>query len=96
MGCAENIAPCANVQRIGHFRCRVPSRKAYETSVNEQRDHLAILQAAEKKGLEEGRKEGIKEGRKEVALVLLKQGLQVNQISEATGLSDEEVLSLRK
>jgi len=28
--------------------------------------------------------------------VLLKQGLQVNQISEATGLSDEEVLSLRK
>jgi len=92
------------LERLEVLSADPKTRKAYETSVNEQRDHLAILQAAEKKGLEEGRKEGleegikegIKEGRKEVALVLLKQGLQVNQISEATGLSDEEVLSLRK
>jgi len=79
-------------------------REEYEDRLKWLRIEANSLKKAEargrkeglEEGIKEGRKEGLEEGRKEVALVLLKQGLQVNQISEATGLSDEEVLSLRK
>ena len=46
--------------------------------------------------LEKGRKEGLKEGKLETAKVLLKMGtLSIGQISQATDLTEEELLELR-
>ncbi|WP_194848285.1 Rpn family recombination-promoting nuclease/putative transposase [Candidatus Neptunochlamydia vexilliferae] len=42
-------------------------------------------------GLELGTEQGIAKGKREVALALLKQSLSIGQISEATGLSEEEI-----
>ncbi|MBM3199273.1 MAG: hypothetical protein FJZ58_08520, partial [Chlamydiae bacterium] len=47
-----------------------------------------------KEGREEGRKEGRKENSQEVALKLLKNGISLTIISQATNLSKQEVLSL--
>ena len=71
------------------------TRKAYETSVNDQRDHLAVMEAAEKKALEIGRQEGREEEKRQIARALFKQGLDPGQISKATGLSEEDILSFQ-
>ena len=66
-------------------------REAYE-------DHLKWLRIEAnslKKAEEKGREEGEKNKSLEIATALLKQGLPVSQISEATGLSAEELKSLQ-
>ncbi|MBF5059082.1 Rpn family recombination-promoting nuclease/putative transposase [Candidatus Neptunochlamydia vexilliferae] len=75
------------LERLERLSSDPATRKAYEASVNEHRDHLAVLSSE--------RKAGRKEEKLEIAQALLKQGLPVNQISEATGLSSEEIESLR-
>ena len=64
-----------------------------------EQDVINQLYYAKKKGLAEGREEGLAEGkteeRLEIAKKMLEMGLAVEQITEATGLSEEEVLKLK-
>ena len=56
------------------------------------------LREGREKGLEEGIKEGIKEGAKnkqiEIAINMLKEGMDINLISKLTNLSYEEIINL--
>ena len=45
--------------------------------------------------MEQGRAEGRAEGRVDAARNLLRMGFEVSQISEATGLSSDEIEALR-
>ena len=47
-------------------------------------------------GREEGRKEGIAEGKREILLALLKAGAEIKLLKEVSGLSEEEIKTLRK
>ncbi|MBQ7250793.1 MAG: PD-(D/E)XK nuclease family transposase [Bacilli bacterium] len=55
-----------------------------------------IMELGEKRGLEKGRKEGAEQSKREIALALLKRGIDPEQVSEDTGLPLETVLSLKK
>ena len=73
--------------------------------------NLLIEQVAEKKGLkkgiERGRGEGLEEGiergrgegreetQREIALSMLKKGIKVSDISEITGISEDEIKALQ-
>ncbi|MEE0340210.1 MAG: hypothetical protein UD286_02665 [Bacteroidales bacterium] len=68
-----------------------------------EQDVINQLYYAKEKGLAEGRKEGREEGLAEgeakksleIAKKMLEMGLSVEQITEATGLSEEKVLKLK-
>ena len=72
-----------------------------------EQDVINQLYYAKEKGLAEGRKEGREEGlaegkeegkmeeRLEIAKKMLEMGLSVEQITETTGLSEEEILELK-
>ena len=47
-------------------------------------------------GLKEGREEGIKEGQSKIAINLIRLGASCEIITQATGLSEEEVSKLKK
>ena len=47
-------------------------------------------------GREEGRKEGRAEGIREILFALLKAGAEVGLLKEVSGLSEEEIVALRK
>ena len=70
----------------------------YESIEMKKMADEAVKEAVFEKGLEEGHKKGRKEGEKnksfEIAYALLKQGLAVKQISEATGLTEKELKNL--
>ena len=76
-------------------------RKVTETQMLTAREEglKSGLEEGKKQGLEEGIKEGIKEGKnksiKEIALNLLKSNIDINIISSSTGLSIEEINSLK-
>lgn len=74
--------------------------KLYEDSVNAYRDIVNAIRTAEKKkfaeGRAEGRAEGIAEGRAEVARKMLDNGMSADLVAEMTGLSLEEVYSLKQ
>ena len=76
------------IERLEMLSSDPKTRKAFESSVNDQRDHLAVIDAAENKGR--------KEEKQQIALALLKQKLPIKQIAEATGLSVEEIKTLKK
>ena len=75
---------------------------ARETGREEGREEG--LEEGHKKGHEEGKEEGLKEGRAEgvkqnsfdIAKRMLEKGIDIETISELTGLTAEEVSSLRK
>ena len=77
--------------------------KLYEDSVNAYRDIVNAIRTAEKKKFAEGRAEGIAEGRAEgraegiveVAKKMLDNGMSADLVAEMTGLSLEEVSSLK-
>ena len=87
------------LERLERLSSDPKTRKAYEASINEHRDHLAVLSSERKAGHVEGLKKGRQEGRqerdREIALAMLKENLPVNQISKLTGLSIEEIKSLQ-
>ncbi|MEZ4529137.1 MAG: hypothetical protein R2941_24760 [Desulfobacterales bacterium] len=56
------------------------------TTISEHIFHQGII-----KGMEEGRAEGRAEGRKKTALNLVRMGVDIKIISQATGLSEEEI-----
>ena len=78
--------------------------KLYEDSVNAYRDIVNAIRTAEKKKFAEGRAEGIAEGRAEgraegiveVAKKMLDNGMSADLVVEMTGLSLEEVSSLKQ
>ena len=47
-------------------------------------------------GREEGRKEGRAEGKREILFALLKAGAEIKLLKEVSGLSEEEIVALRK
>lgn len=79
-------------------------KKKYINNMQTARDIYNQIEYAKKKGREEGRVEGreegmlagIEKGRREVAMNLLRLKLPVPAISEATGLSEEEVSGLKE
>ena len=56
---------------------------------------LSVLDKVEVRGIQLGRSEGIQLGRTETARKLLRMGLELFKIAEATGLSLEEVRALQ-
>jgi predicted transposase/invertase (TIGR01784 family) len=83
------------IERLERLSSDPKKRKAYEASVDDQRDHLATIDAAKKEGREEGHREGRQERDREIALKMLKENLPVEQVSNLTGLSIEEITSLK-
>lgn len=69
-------------------------RIKYDESIKVYRDNLATIEYAEQKGMEKGRKE-VEKGRREAneatARNLKKLGVPIPVITDATGLSEEEV-----
>jgi predicted transposase/invertase (TIGR01784 family) len=53
----------------------------------EQEKQMPYITSIERMGIEEGRKEGRDEEKKAIALNLLKQGISVEMIAQATGLT---------
>ena len=84
------------------------TRAEYEARIKELNDFHAVKTTSYKEGMEKGREEGIKEGvekgkaegeRKkaiETAKNLLKMGLPIEQVAQATGLSVEEISELQQ
>jgi predicted transposase/invertase (TIGR01784 family) len=74
-------------------------RAFYELREKGRHDYDNAMITAEKRGIKKGKlagiKEGIKEGRRETARKLLSRQFQLEEISDLTGLSQEEVQSLR-
>ena len=68
--------------------------------MNTERDTYNQIEYARESGREEGRKEGKEEGREEerlkIAMNLIRVGASCEIISQATGLSAEEVSRLKK
>ena len=65
-------------------------------------DEVSALAFAKKQGIEQGLKQGMKQAVKQVkenmlktAKILLKKGMSVEDIIEATGLTKEEILKLK-
>ena len=70
-------------------------KKNYINNMQTARDTYNQLEYAKKKGREEGREEGQNEERILIATKMLQMKLPVQSISEATGLSSEEITKLQ-
>ena len=96
------------LERLEWLSSDPATRKAYEESINEQRNLSAIKQASIKEGHEEGRKEGLKEGEKkgrkegekkkaiDIAKNLIESGMPLQRVAEITELDIEEVQALEQ
>lgn len=60
-----------------------------------ERDYLNIMDSAEERGRVEGRAEGRMEGRAEVARAMFAAGMDIGRISSLTGLTGDQLNSLR-
>lgn len=69
-------------------------RELYDMRANSLRDKISELNAAEKKGREEGREEGAKNKAIEIARNMKLNGLDTETISKITGLSLLEIEEL--
>ena len=65
-------------------------RELYDMRANSLRDKISELNAAKKKG----REEGIKEGKIEIVRNMKKSGLDIESIAKLTGLSIDEIESI--
>ena len=81
------------LERLERLSSDPETRKAYEESINEQRNLTAIKQASIKEGHEEGRKEGLKEGLKEGEEKGRKEGLKEG---EEKGRKKEKLIIAKK
>ncbi len=64
--------------------------------MNTERDTYNQIEYARESGREEGREEGLKEGQSKIAMNLIRIGASCEIITQATGLSEEEVSKLKK
>ncbi len=83
------VKKAINVLNVMNFSDE--EREIYEGKLKWLRIEANTLKKYEEKGREEGREEGRKEEKLEIAHALLKQGLAIKHISEATGLSEKEL-----
>ena len=68
------------------------TKKAYEASINEHRDHLAVLSSERKEGIQEGHRQGMLS----VAKKMMQAGIGIEQIISITGLSGDEIQALKE
>ena len=73
----------------------VKQRQNYDNAMFTELDRIAQINFAKKAGIDEGRMEGRKEQTLVIVRNLLQQGIEVEKIVTATGLSKEEVLALK-
>ncbi len=83
-------------------------RERLEAEDKQRRDRLSQIDTAHEEGLEKGREEGRKEGREEglekgrreerkaIALKMILKGQEALEMSEATGLAEDEIKALQK
>lgn len=76
------------LERLERLSSDPTTRKAYEASINEHRDHLAVLSSE--------RKEGQRQGILGVAKKMLKRRRPIEEIAEDTGLSTEDIRALER
>jgi predicted transposase/invertase (TIGR01784 family) len=87
------------VGRLKKLSADERARMLYEARELAEMDEMARMEAAIEEGIERGRTEGIKEGieqsRREIAEKMLRNGFDVEMTSMISGLSAEEVRSLK-
>ena len=71
-------------------------RIKYIKAMNTERDTYNQIEYAHERGREKGREEGLKEGQSKIAMNLIRLGTSHEIITQATGLSEEEVSKLKK
>ena len=81
----EKVFELATYSKLGK-----EERMAYNDSMKRKWDAYSVKQTA----FNDGKKEGIMEGKRTIARELLKKGLSIDLIAEATGLSNEEIAQL--
>ncbi len=72
------------------------ARRLYEARQKYLHDEASMLEGARQAGMRAGMQEGIKEGTREVAKNMLSLGLDPATIAQTTGLSEQEILALKK
>ena len=71
-------------------------QREYEASKKAYRDIKNSVDTAKREGIAEGMEKGMKQRSLEIARNLLSLGLPVDQITQATGLTEEEIKQLKK
>ena len=71
-------------------------RTNYIKSMNTERDTYNQIEYARESGREEGREEGAKQNSFDIAQRMLEKGIDIETISELTGLTTEDVSSLKE
>ena len=89
-----NLKKAINVLDVMNFS--EEEREAYEDHLKWLRIEANSLKKAEEKGLIKGEEIGLIKGKTEVAIALLSKGLDLNLISETTGLSLQQISELKK
>nr|WP_015141717.1 Rpn family recombination-promoting nuclease/putative transposase [Clostridium perfringens]AFV15134.1 hypothetical protein pCpb2-CP1_46 [Clostridium perfringens] len=80
------------------YRLSMDSKEREQYNMREKAiyDRISALENAEAKGKKEGKLEGKLESKLEVVRESLSQGLEISLISKITGLSEEEILKIKK
>ena len=73
----------------------IAQAQSYEDSLKHYRDLKNSLDTAREEGFTEGEERGKREGKLEVARKLLKRGLPIKDISELTGLTENEIREMK-
>ena len=71
-------------------------RYKYELQEKAIRDYYSYMTASKQEGIQEGIQKGIQSERKTIAINLLKANMSIDFISQNTGLSEQEILLLKK
>ena len=64
--------------------------------MNTERDTYNQIEYARETGREEGRKEGVKQNSFNIAKRMLEKGIDIETISELTGLTEKEISELNR
>ena len=81
------------LSKIGNFTAE--EYKEYENSLTHMSDYYNIINSAEKIAREEGREIGREEAKIETAVKMKQMGIEVNVISQVTGLTSDVILGLQ-
>ena len=73
----------------------IAQAQSYEDSLKHYRDLKNSLDTAREEGFAEGEERGKREGKLEVARKLIKKGLPIKDISELTGLTENEINQIK-
>ena len=82
-------------EEINYLTGDAAVRRLAELREDWEIDYAMGVRGAKKAGFEDGKKVGLESGKKEIAENLLKLGMEIEKISEATGLTLEEIKNLK-